>query len=259
MADKIVITVNPKLLYKHWSDWQINKELEEDQEWGSTHGGTSMAAQTTTQYVSTSTGKWKKCSDTHKPVAINCKDKTYYVQGGSCTNPGGANHIKNADIIVGLDRGMKTTEQQFPWTDGEQFLYYIQDMGVPKDIKSFKTLLIYLTGMITDGKKVFIGCIGGHGRTGLVLAALITHMTGDKDSTEYLRDTYCKKAVESGAQIKWLKKHFGINPVAPSKGGYSQSSYSNKSHNSYLPPAKTTTTLKPVPTSNGIFDLCKIE
>ena len=68
-----------------------------------------------------------------------------------------------------------------------------------------------------DNKRVHVGCIGGHGRTGLVLSALVAQMTGMPDPISYVRKHYCTKAVESTEQVTFLTKHFGAAKVEPSK------------------------------------------
>ena len=160
--------------------------------------------------------KLKKCSDTHKIVAINCKDgKTYQVQGGSCSDPGGDNNLSKVDVFVGFDPSMVNSDLGYPWESGTAFLFEIRDMCAPKDITAFNKLLEYLSTEVLAGKSVFLGCIGGHGRTGLVLAALITYMTGDLDSVSYLRKVYCKKAVETQDQVDFLYDNYKIHKCTP--------------------------------------------
>lgn len=153
---------------------------------------------------------YPRCLEDHPPLKIG--DHTIY--GGSCSNP----LVINADVYVGFDHSMNYGGMQYPWSDGVSFQYLIQDMHAPSDPTSFKKLIEWLSVQLIAQKLIHLGCIGGHGRTGLVLSALVKHMTGNADATEYVRKNYCEKAVESMAQIQFLKEHFGINPVAPAKG-----------------------------------------
>lgn len=155
----------------------------------------------------------KRCYESHPALLI----AGFHVYGGSCSNP----VVKDADVYVGLDHSYKRSDKEYPWEEGVSFLYPITDMAAPRDPASFKKLIDWLAEQILDGKKVHIGCIGGHGRTGTVLSALVAVLDNNKDAITYVRNNYCKKAVESEVQIAFLHTHFGITKVEPSKGHYS--------------------------------------
>ena len=133
--------------------------------------------------------------------------------GGSCTS----NYPQDVDVFIALDGGARKGKRSYPWNKGVDIYFKIVDMQVPDDIKEFKKLLSYTAKQMKAGKSVYVGCIGGHGRTGLFLAALTTYMTKDKDSIKTVRAGYCHKAVESNVQMLWLNKYFGITKVEPSK------------------------------------------
>jgi hypothetical protein len=153
----------------------------------------------------------KRCYESHPPLPIG----QYLIYGGSCLSP----IVTDADIYVGFDHGMRENAKQFPWNEGESFLFPIQDMGVPKNLAEFKKMIHWISLQLIAGKKVHMGCIGGHGRTGLVMAALVKHMTGEVDAIKYVRDNYCQKVVESQQQVDWLNEHFGITKAHATKGG----------------------------------------
>lgn len=170
---------------------------------------------TSTGLSSGSNHSWKgsnfaRCYETHPPYPVA---DGLVLFGSSCFTP----IVKDADVYVGFDSGMKPTEKSYPWSPQTEFLYHITDMSVPKDPASFKKLVEYLATQVSAGKKVHCGCIGGHGRTGMVLAALRKHMTGDEKAISHVRANYCKKAVESAAQVEFLVKHFGVEPAEPTK------------------------------------------
>lgn len=133
--------------------------------------------------------------------------------GGSCYYPD-----YNADVVVGLDSGMKMSPQ-YPWKETKrvEFLFKITDMSVPTSPKDFVQLIAYLCEQLNQGKTVHVGCIGGHGRTGMVLSAVLKEMTGEVDAIAWVRKNYCKKAVETSEQVKFLNKHFGIKVVEGTK------------------------------------------
>ncbi len=156
----------------------------------------------------------KKCYHDHPAliIPVNGSKRVIEVYGGSCIVP----IVKDADIYVGLDTGMQEHENRFPWVTGESFLFDIPNMGVPKDNDAFDDMIFWLgTQAVKEAAKVHVGCIGGHGRTGMVLAAMVRTVGGIEDATAYVREHYCEKAVETDTQIGYLYNQFDIAPVAP--------------------------------------------
>lgn len=156
--------------------------------------------------------KWaggEKCYHKHPPLKVD----EYFIYGGSCGSP----VVDDADIYVGLDWNMAEHKQSYPWYEGETIHFKITDMKAPSDAVEFKNLIIYITGAMQDKQKVHVGCIGGHGRTGVVMAAVVATMTDEEDPITYVRTHYCKKAVESKAQIQFLMKHYGCKEVKGTK------------------------------------------
>lgn len=176
--------------------------------------------------------QYKRCYHSHPPLPIGA----YKIYGGSCIEPA----VTDADIYVGFDLSMARSHMSYPWEQGESFLFYIQDMGVPKDPEQFKRLIDWIAEQLIAQKKVHLGCIGGHGRTGTVLSALVKVMTGETDAVQYVRKHYCEKAVESESQVKFLMQHFGVSKVQGYKevskressfhGNYQGSYRGNDSH-----------------------------
>lgn len=171
-----------------------------------------------------SNNSYQSCHATHKPLPIVVDGVTYEIYGGSCIHP----LVHDMDIFVGLDYGMSRTSRQFPWHKGTEFLFSISDMHAPDNVEEFKQFIEYLATALKDHKKVFVGCIGGHGRTGTVFSALVAHMTGMADATVYVRENYCKKAVESIEQILFLNKYYGVTKVQPTKGNLGHILQGNK-------------------------------
>lgn len=163
-----------------------------------------------------SSGPTQKCYHSHKPLPVG-EDKVIY--GGNCGTPA----VEDADIYVGLDRGSFTPSlKALPWNEGESFLYPITDGTPPKDPAEFMKLIVWLSNQLDAGKKIHVGCIGGHGRTGLVLAALAACrakagklVIPDDDPIMYVRLNYCEKVVETQTQVDFLVEHWGCKPVKP--------------------------------------------
>jgi len=157
-----------------------------------------------TAFGMTGTG-YRRCYQDHSPMPLPGSDKVVY--GGSCSSP----VVDDADIHVGLDGSMKRTSRRFPWEPGDEVYYPITDMEPPKDPPAFRKMIEWLKEQIDAGRKVHVGCIGGHGRTGTVFAALVS-LYGEADAIAYVRKHYCVKAVESQRQVAFLGSYFGVTP-----------------------------------------------
>lgn len=159
---------------------------------------------------------YNPCWKTHPPFQIG----EYTVYGGSCSTP----LVKDADIYIGFDHSMDIPSDPYPWqpkpaTDCKKLhiYFFIQDMMVPKDAAEFKNMVVWAATQVREGKKLHAGCIGGHGRTGLFLAALVQELIGEDDAISYVRKHYCDHAVETTTQVMWLVEHFGITPIQGAK------------------------------------------
>lgn len=150
------------------------------------------------------------CYEGHKPMPLPGTDKVIY--GGSCLNPA----VKDADVYVGFDMGMRRTSLSYPWNGAREVLFKVPDLGIPPDAPNYRKLVEWVKAHIDEGRKVHVGCIGGHGRTGLFLAALVS-LYGEKDAITYVRQHYCKKAVESSQQVEFLHSEYGVTTVAAAK------------------------------------------
>lgn len=154
-----------------------------------------------------------QCFYTHPPLPLG---DGFEVYGGSASTP----VVKDAQIYVALDGFSHLKGQIDPWEPGASVnvAFRIDDSYAPKasEVPRFKKMIAWLAGQIKEGKKVHAGCMGGHGRTGLVLAALAATF-GHKDAIQYVREHYCTKAVESQEQVDFLVKNFGVEPASANK------------------------------------------
>lgn len=89
-----------------------------------------------------------------------------------------------------------------------------KDYGVPRLGKGdWEILVKELRAEVKrlEVKKILVCCVGGHGRTGTALAILAGLMGAVKDDpVKFIRENYCKKAVESNAQLKYVEEVTGI-------------------------------------------------
>lgn len=85
---------------------------------------------------------------------------------------------------------------------GEIWYYPIRDYHVlPSDVAD--QAVSRIVSALENKKKVGIFCLGGHGRTGY-LACLVLGALDYADPIRYVRENYCKLAVESNSQIKQI-------------------------------------------------------
>jgi hypothetical protein len=134
----------------------------------------------------------------------------YEIYGGNAATP----MVKDADLYVSLHAGLscgwatetwdlyKSELACDAWESGGKIgevSFAIPDGHAPQDADRFKALVSWLCTQLQAGKKIHVGCIGGHGRTGTVLAAITAQATGEKHAIEYVRNHYCHRAVETTA------------------------------------------------------------
>lgn len=168
--------------------------------------------------------------------------------GGSCLNP----ITEKADIYIGFERGMAVITGDLFIGGPQHIAYPIPDRQAPENVASFKALLEYIKLRLSQGATVHAGCIGGHGRTGTFLAALVSLITGEKDAITWVRKNYCHKAVESVSQVEFLAEHFGITKVEGTDSRWkSPPAPSRKNYPPKSPPPKGTAFELAPPTSTS--------
>lgn len=83
----------------------------------------------------------------------------------------------------------------------EFVIYPWPDLGVPSDADRFARALRWLLEQATEGRRVEVGCAGGHGRTGTTLAGLLVLQgLSARRALGRIRGRYCEMAVESWEQ-----------------------------------------------------------
>jgi hypothetical protein len=190
----------------------------------------------------------QRCADTHPvlqlPTSSRANSRVLSIVGGSVYSVDRAAF----DTVISFEKNGPSSQKSLPWTPGHEFCYPITDGCAPGNAKAFQQLVEWVAGQLLDDYKVFVGCIGGHGRTGTFLSALVAHVCPKmiaQDAITYVRNNYCAKAVESESQVKFLVKHYGVKPIVPSKrppqmpwyeGGKRYTKSGNLS--SVLPPAE---------------------
>lgn len=170
-----------------------------------------------------------RCYHGHPPIPLG----EGILYGGNCQTPA----AKDCDIYIALDGYTHSRHQTFPWDPPSkiiEFTFPITDMHAPSNSKEFKKMITWMCNQLHSGKHIHVGCMGGHGRTGTVLAAVVCEFTGNKDSIKWVRENYCHKAVESSEQIRFLNHHYDVSKVKASKEGFGGSGSSSVGFSSGL-------------------------
>ncbi len=97
--------------------------------------------------------------------------------------------------------------------DSTVFIRWADQQKAPlKQLKDWQGLLRALRG---TGQDIACACMGGHGRTGTFLAVMSWLMElpqkEDKKPIQYIRDIYCKEAVESLVQHEQIRDMTGVD------------------------------------------------
>ena len=87
----------------------------------------------------------------------------------------------------------------------------IPDFGVPDNHVTVMKALETTLRMAMRGKRIWVGCAGGYGRTGLFLALLAKCCRVD-DPVGYVRAKYNERAIETVQQSDYVRK-FDVSPL----------------------------------------------
>ena len=136
--------------------------------------------------------------------------KEWSVWGGTKTPCLG--EMNKFDILINCSQNTVYRQHDVPY---EWFKKYVHknvevnldwpDRGIPGLPAGF--WLEMRDQIARQGARVLCFCIGGHGRTGTAMAALmIASGYGKTEAVELIRAQYCKQAVESKEQMEYLEK-----------------------------------------------------
>lgn len=103
------------------------------------------------------------------------------------------------------DFGLYLDSQWHP--TGPSVLLDWPDFGVPSDRSAADREIHAAFERARAGERVEVACIGGHGRTGTVLAcmAILAGVPADQ-AVEWVRSTYCRRAVQEPSQQYWIDR-----------------------------------------------------
>jgi protein-tyrosine phosphatase len=81
------------------------------------------------------------------------------------------------------------------------------DFGVPNDVEAATKEIGAAFDRARRGQAVEVACVGGHGRTGTVLAcmAILAGVPAD-EAVAWVRAAYCERAVQEPRQQYWVER-----------------------------------------------------
>ena len=125
------------------------------------------------------------------PVDLNWPDVGFYLDGSWAQ----ATMFCSPGFRPPFARHRRSKTVLYPWPD----------RGVPNDAAQLRQALRWLLRQAAEGRRIEIGCAGGHGRTGTALAALMVLQGASvHDAVRLVRRTYCEDAIETRAQVELL-------------------------------------------------------
>lgn len=143
-------------------------------------------------------------------MEIVCKHPKLNFGDGVLTGGKDWNDFYGADTLILLDKMYlpdRVIDNCGEFDNNQRVIYFpIVDMKAPlqRDMENFERVLEIIHHDLLCGKSVHVQCIGGHGRTGLVLACYVGKYREIKNPVKWVRENYCEEAVESWEQVKFV-------------------------------------------------------
>lgn len=94
----------------------------------------------------------------------------------------------------------------------------IRDFSVPENGADVAAALQKTLQASLSNKPVYVGCMGGYGRTGLFLA-LLAKAAGIEDPVDYVRRHYHSRAVETEKQMQYVED-FDVSGIRKAMLGF---------------------------------------
>ena len=178
----------------------------------------------------------------YTPIPLHKQHKGDPIKVGEYTIYAGAHRDLKAEDMDGMDVIMPLLQDIPPMRFGYPYRIIAAPLvdygGVPPEWEQFlKEIVIPL---LAGGNKILTYCMGSHGRTGCMLASLISILETAEQTPDPIaatRERHCKKAVESLAQAKAIYalrgqelpaeyvKEFEVKYTGYLGGGYAAAGY----------------------------------
>ncbi len=144
----------------------------------------------------------------HRKVLVRVGDYEIFVGGSAFIEPG---DLEDVDIIIPIDGSAP-----LPMIFGSSYEVLCGYVDRAEDVKN--KWVDFINKVIVElqkGKKMFVYCFAGHGRTGTLLASLSAILETEEatpDPILAVRQRYCPKAVETNRQAELIFALRGQEP-----------------------------------------------
>jgi len=154
----------------------------------------------------------------------NCEHKTIILNKQCGSISGGCKEALDIKLYIyfsdyRLRASVMDTYGQVRDNNCARMIYIpIDDGCIPPNLEVFEKLVQIASEYIKQGKNIHINCISGQGRTGMFIACLLGRyfkefIPKDKHVITWLREIYCKNAVETIGQMRYVSD-FTNSPLA---------------------------------------------
>lgn len=106
------------------------------------------------------------------------------------------------DFIVRLTLDLEKNVEPYA-TDIPQIHIPIKDNNVPQDWEYFSFQIVQLVELLRTGKRMFIHCKGGHGRSCLVVACILHYVTDTMNARDAIEETIRIHNQRTNMSIRW--------------------------------------------------------
>lgn len=164
-------------------------------------------------------------TSTSKSTYVSCKhsrEKHFELEGGLHIFGSAYRDVKfitDAEVDVGVYMTdswglfpLVSPGLKIPWATKyitKQVVLEWPDFGLPDDDMPMVAIIQWMLAEMTAGKKFETGCLGGHGRTGTMLALLLVAqgLTPGK-AIQRVRKDHCSKGVENKKQAEYVAEFY---------------------------------------------------
>jgi hypothetical protein len=110
---------------------------------------------------------------------------------------------QNFDYMVNLTLKQEKNLVQYENVPIEVLYYPIKDNNVPQNWENFSYLIVWLCNILQSGKRIFIHCKGGHGRSCLLVTCIVYYLSDHMNAREAIEHTIHIHNQRTDMSLRW--------------------------------------------------------